>query len=99
MSQINKLANRIIEQRKAKNWSQSELSAKVGVSYTQIGCYETKGSQPPAEVLKKIADALDSTVDYLINESTADKANASLNGIPPTNYTLLMQYKPVRDYC
>jgi transcriptional regulator with XRE-family HTH domain len=78
MSQKNKLGNRIIELRKAKNWSQSDLAAKVGVSYAQIGRYETKGSQPPAEVLKKMANALDSTVDYLINGNTEDKANASL---------------------
>src|SRR5664279_4081318 len=78
MSQKNKLGARIVELRKAKNWSQSELAAKVGVSYAQIGRYETKGSQPPAQVLKKIADALDSTVDYLINGNTEDKAKASL---------------------
>lgn len=78
MSQKNKLGNRIIDLRKAKNWSQSELANKVGVSYAQIGRYETKGSQPPAEVLKKIADALDSTVDFLINGNTEDKAKASL---------------------
>ncbi len=64
MSQKNKLGSRIVELRKAKNWSQSQLADKAGVSYAQIGRYETKGSQPPAEVLKKMADALDSTLDY-----------------------------------
>jgi transcriptional regulator with XRE-family HTH domain len=59
MSQKNTLGNRIIELRKIKDWSQSDLAAQVGVSYAQIGRYETKGSQPPAAVLKKIADALD----------------------------------------
>ena len=78
MSQKNKLGSRIIELRKAKNWSQSQLADKVGVSYAQIGRYETKDSQPPAAVLKKIADALDTTVDFLINGNTEDKAKASL---------------------
>ena len=55
MPQKNKLGNRIIELRKAKLWSQSELAAKVGISNAQIGRYETKGSQPQAEVLKKMA--------------------------------------------
>jgi transcriptional regulator with XRE-family HTH domain len=72
------LAARILELRQAKNWSQSELAAKAGVSYAQIGRYETKGSQPPAEVLKKLAEALDNTVDFLINGNTEDKAKASL---------------------
>ncbi len=74
----NRPGNRIIELRKAKNWSQSQLADKAGVSYAQIGRYETKGLQPPAEVLKKIADALNSNVDYLVNGGTMDKANASL---------------------
>jgi transcriptional regulator with XRE-family HTH domain len=78
MSQKNKLGNRIMELRKGKNWSQSDLAAKVGVSYAQIGRYETKDAQPPAAVLKKIADALDTTVDFLVNGNTEDKAKASL---------------------
>jgi transcriptional regulator with XRE-family HTH domain len=78
MSQKNKLGSRIIELRKAKNWSQSDLAAKVGVSYAQIGRYETKDAQPPAAVVKKIADALDTTVDFLLNGNTEDKAKASL---------------------
>jgi hypothetical protein len=33
---------------------------------------------PPAAVLKKIADSLDTTVDFLINGNNEDKAKASL---------------------
>ncbi len=78
MSQKNKLGSRITDLRKAKNWSQSDLAGKVGVSYAQIGRYETKDAQPPAAVLKKIAEALDTTVDFLLNGNTEDKAKASL---------------------
>ena len=78
MSQKKNLGTRIMQLRKDKDWSQSQLADKVGVSYAQIGRYETKGAQPPAEVLKKIADALDSNVDFLVNGNTEDKANASL---------------------
>jgi transcriptional regulator with XRE-family HTH domain len=75
MSQIKTLGFRISELRKAKNWSQSDLATRAGVSYAQIGRYETKGSQPPAEVLNKIADALDTSIDYLINGTAEDKAH------------------------
>lgn len=78
MSDKSSLGERIVALRKAKGWSQSELAAHVGVSYAQIGRYETKGAQPPAEALKKIADALETTVDFLVNGSTEDKAKASL---------------------
>lgn len=86
MSQKNKLGSRIMEFRKAKAWSQSQLADKVGISYAQIGRYETKGSQPPAEVLKKIADALDTTNDFLINGNTEDKAKASIQDTEVIRY-------------
>jgi transcriptional regulator with XRE-family HTH domain len=97
MSQINKLGNRIIELRKAKNWSQSQLANKVGVSYAQIGRYETKGAQPPAEVLKKIVDALDSTVDYLIYGNTSDKANDLLQDAEVIRYFKEVEVLPTED--
>lgn len=77
-SKSNTLGKRIIELRKAKNMSQSDLADKIGLSYTQIGRYETKGVQPPAEILKKIADILDSSMDFLVNGTTDEKAKASL---------------------
>ena len=97
MSQKNKLGTRIIELRKAKNWSQSELAGKVGVSYAQIGRYETKGSQPPAAVLKKIADALDTTVDFLINGNTEDKAKATLQDAEVIRYFKEVDTLPQED--
>src|SRR5690606_3357292 len=60
------------------NLSQSDLANKVGISYAQIGRYEIKGAQPPAEVLKKIADVLDTTVDFLIYGDTGEKAKSAL---------------------
>lgn len=77
-SKTNKLGKRIIELRKEKGMSQSDLAAKVNLSYAQIGRYETKGVQPPAEILKKMADALDTTVDFIINGTNDEKAKASL---------------------
>jgi transcriptional regulator with XRE-family HTH domain len=46
--------------------------------------------QPPVEVLKKIADALDTTVDYLINGDTDEKVKSSLKDIE-----LMQQFKVV----
>ena len=97
MSQKNKLGDRITSLRKAKNWSQSELAAKVGVSYAQIGRYETKGSQPPAAALKKIADALDTTVDFLVNGTADDKAHASLLDAEVIRYFKEVEALPADD--
>jgi transcriptional regulator with XRE-family HTH domain len=86
------LGKRVVELRKKKGLSQSDLAKKVGISYAQIGRYETKGAQPPAEVLKKIADALDTTVDYLISGDTDEKAVSTLK-----DAELLQQFRAVEQ--
>jgi len=83
---------RLIELRKRKNLSQTDLAKMVGVSYVQIGRYETKGTQAPAEVLNKMAVALDTTIDYLINGDTNEKAKTTLK-----DAELLQQFKAVEQ--
>ena len=64
--------------RSNKGISQTELGEIVGVHYTQIGRYETKGVMPSGDVLSKVANTLDVTVDFLINGSKEGKAQESL---------------------
>jgi len=89
---MSNLGKRVVELRKKKGFSQSDLAKLVGISYAQVGRYETKGAQPPAEVLKKIADALDTTVDYLINGDTDEKALSTLR-----DAELLQQFRAVEQ--
>ena len=72
--------------RKGRNWSQSQLADRLGISYAQIGRYETKEAQPKAEVLKKIADALNSKVEFLVNADTPDKGKAALQDAEVIHY-------------
>lgn len=58
--------------------TQSDLAEKVGLTYVQIGRYEKRGVTPSADVLNKIADALNTTSDFLMNGSTNDKATAQI---------------------
>lgn len=48
--------------------------------------------QPPAEVLKKIADTLETTVDYLISGDTDEKAALALK-----DAELLQQFRAVEQ--
>jgi len=89
---MNSLGNRIKELRKQKSWSQNDLAKKAGISYAQLSRYEIKGSQPPAEVLNKLAEALDTTVDFLINGDTSEKAKSTLK-----DAELLQQFKAVEQ--
>ena len=62
------IGNKIIELRKAKSWSQEDLSKEVGSSRVMIGKYERNDNAPSIEVLLKMAKAFDVTVDYIIGE-------------------------------
>ena len=59
--------------------SQSDLAEKVGISYAQIGRYETKDAQPPTKTLTAIADALGISPDYLIYGTSDEKAKTRLS--------------------
>jgi transcriptional regulator with XRE-family HTH domain len=86
------LGERIKQLRKQLNMSQSELAEKVGISYAQVGRYETKGAQPPAETLKKIADALGVSPDYLIYGASDEKAKNKLS-----DAELINQFKAIEE--
>ena len=71
------IGDKIIQLRKKKNWSQTDLSKEIKVSRTIIGNYERNENMPSVEILLKIAKAFDVSVDFLIGEaevSNLDKA-------------------------
>jgi transcriptional regulator with XRE-family HTH domain len=89
---MDELGKRIQELRKNAKYSQVELATKIGVSKSQMIRYENKGVQPPADVLNKIADIFTTSIDFLINGDTQEKAKATLK-----NNTLLQQFKDVEN--
>ena len=72
------IGDRVKELRNLKNLSQQELADKIKLSKSQMNRYENRGVQPPADVLNKLADILDTTVDFLINGNKDEKAKATL---------------------
>jgi transcriptional regulator with XRE-family HTH domain len=72
--------------RQGKNLSLADLTAKSGVSKTYISDLENGlGGRPNVQYLYKIATALDTTIDALINLSIKRKAipAASQEPLPP----------------
>jgi transcriptional regulator with XRE-family HTH domain len=84
------VSERIKELRTAKKLTQSDLAKLVGLTYIQIGRYETGKSAPSADVLNKLAEALGTTNDFLMNGSGNDMISAQL-----TDKELLSQFKEV----
>lgn len=84
------LGSRIQQLRKEAGLTQGQLAKQVDVSMTQLVRYETKGVQPPADVLKKLSDVFGTSIDFIVNGDTAEKAKASLK-----DNDLLTQFREV----
>lgn len=57
------------ECREAKGLSQQELAKKLGSAHTVIGRYERDEMLPSIDVVRKLAEALDTTVGFLLGEA------------------------------
>ena len=64
-------ADRLKDLRKQKGISQGDLAELIEVHFTQVSRYERGETKPNAEAMTKLAKALNTTVDFLMN-GTAD---------------------------
>ena len=62
------LGERVKELRKEMGWSQGELADKVGTDARQVSRYENGRITPSLDVLARIAEVLDVSLDYLVFE-------------------------------
>ena len=76
--------------RKENNLNQSQLATKIGVSLTQLQRYENKGVQPPADILRKLADTFNTSIDFIVYGDSEQKAQQSIK-----DNELLSQFKAV----
>lgn len=61
-------AKRLVQLRKEKGYTQSELADKIGVSNKSVSRWETGEGYPDISVLVDLADALDVSVDALLRD-------------------------------
>ncbi len=67
------LGRRVQQYRKAKGYSTDKLGKLVGVSKSHINNIESGNSRASAEILVRIANALDVSVDMLLCDSLSAK--------------------------
>jgi transcriptional regulator with XRE-family HTH domain len=65
---IMSLSDNMLLIRKKKGLSQADLGKMIGTSGDVIGRYERGDISPSVEVVSKIADALEVSVDYLLGK-------------------------------
>ena len=83
---------RLAAAREVKGYTKEKLSKVVDVHHTQVGRYEKGEASPSAEVLKKMANALDVSTDYLMNGTTTDLAAENIN-----DKTLINQFNRISE--
>jgi transcriptional regulator with XRE-family HTH domain len=66
---MTKIGDKMIMLRKQKSWSQTDLAKHIEASREAIGKYERNEALPSVDTAKKIADAFNVTLDYLVDES------------------------------
>lgn len=55
--------------REAKGWTQIKLAMETGISQQSITFYETGTRVPSLEVAQKLAQVLDTSIDYLVGNN------------------------------
>lgn len=63
------IMERLKQLRESKNMTQVRLGIELGVSQETISGYEIGKATPPADMLVKLADILDTSVDYILGRT------------------------------
>ncbi len=71
------LGDRIKRLRQGRNWSQTQLAQRLDVHQKQVSGYERNVHVPSVEVLIRLAELLDVSLDYLAFEDRDDTRSAS----------------------
>lgn len=72
------IKERIKQLRQEKSWSQAQLGKKMGIHQKQVSAYERGRNVPSTEVLMKIADIFDVSLDYLASEAQGKPAKVNI---------------------
>ena len=84
------LGNRIKEARKSKNIAQKDLAGALGVTKSAMSLWEKGTREPDVSTLRRIADILDVSADYLIGRSDEEK----IDGIDAGSRMIMQQASP-----
>ncbi len=69
------ILNRLAELRKEKNLSMKETAVRLHLPYTTYVSYEKGDREPNSEVLIKLADFYNTTVDFILGVSKSTQNN------------------------
>lgn len=73
------LGQRLLATRKQKKLSQSALGKLAGTSGDVIGRYERGDIKPSIDVVVKLAEVLEVSIDYLVGQTSTEIDRSALN--------------------
>lgn len=82
--------DRILDLRKKNAFSQQHVADIVKCSKAQLSRYESKDVQPPADLIKRLAELFNVSTDFIIKGDTDVIAKQSIH-----NTELLNQFKKI----
>ena len=77
---MDKIGERIRQQRESLGFNQSELGKKVGLTSGAISMIEKGERKPSYEIIIKLSEVLGVTTDFLMGRSDENKIEISLRG-------------------
>ena len=98
---MNKITGEILRKlRKKRNITQLRLATEIGISQEAISSFESKGTNIKLVYLNKIADFLNTTVDYILERTNNDAPlQEVINQIVDKNQNeLLNNYVQLNNY-
>jgi len=72
------ISDRIRQLRQERRWTQAELGQRIGVHQKQVSSYERGVNVPSTEVLIKLAEIFDVTLDFLAFEAKGQPAKLNI---------------------
>lgn len=84
---------KLAEARKAAGMTQGELADKAGVHISHVQRIEAGTSQPTVDVLKRLAEALQVSIDMLVFSKPSAEAESRLSDVE-----LLQQFTAIENF-
>ena len=61
--------NRLKQLREERNWTQAQLADKLNCAMSSIAMYENESRKPSLEVLVKLSEIFNCSIDYLLGKT------------------------------
>lgn len=92
------MGEKILNMRKARNWSQEELAERAGVSRQAVSRWESGTARPDAEKIVILCDLFGVSADYLLRDDYSGEKNAETEVVHKPEPAAIIRRKVLQIY-